>query len=174
MLHQDVVQWCLSCDTCQRNRKNNAPKAPMVEVPVLAVPFEKVAIDLMGPFERAKSGHHFVLTCIDLASRYPEAIPIREATAEDVAEAPLEIFSRHVLTGVERKDEGVVDRTVWSAQEGHGCQCGTRVTGSKQEEMQSYSRKYYQTLPPTRLQGPSRHGGGRRHGRVASEASPCR
>ena len=75
MLHQDVVQWCLSCDTCQRNRKNKAPKAPMMEVPVLAVPFEKVAIDLVGPFERAKSGH-FVLTCIDLASRYPEEIPL--------------------------------------------------------------------------------------------------
>ena len=75
--------------------------------------------------------------------------------------------------GVDRKDEEVVDRTVRGAQEGHGCQSGTRVTGSKQEEMQSGSHKYYQTLPPTRLQGPLRHGGGRRPGRVASEARPC-
>ncbi len=46
-----------------------------------------------------------------------------------------------------------MDRTVRGAQEGHGCQRGTRVTGSKQEEMPSSSREYYQTLPPTRLQG---------------------
>ena len=75
---------------------------------------------------------------------------------------------------VDRKDEGVIDRTVRGAREGHGCQRGTRVTGSKQEEMQSSSRKYYQTLPPTRLQGPSRHGDGKRHGRVASESRSCR
>ena len=106
MLHKDVVQWCLSCDTCQRNRKNKASKAPMMEVPVLAVPFEKVAIDLVGPFERAKSGHRFVLTCIDLASRYPEAIPLRAATAEDVAEALLEIFSRHRLSRTILSDQG--------------------------------------------------------------------
>ena len=76
--------------------------------------------------------------------------------------------------GVDRKDEEVVDRIVRGAQEGHGCQRGTRVTGSEQEEMQSVLHKYYQTLPPTRLQGPLRHGGGRRSGRVASEARPCR
>ena len=39
----------------------------------------------------------FVLTCIDLVTRYPEAIPLRAAMAEDVAEALLEIFSRHGL-----------------------------------------------------------------------------
>ena len=49
--------------------------------------------------------------------------------------------------GVDRKDEGVMDRTVWGAQEGYSCQRGTKVTGSKQEEMQSGSRRYYQTLP---------------------------
>ena len=52
-----------------------------------------------------------------------------------------------------------MDRTIRVAQESHGCQRGTRVTGSKQEDMQSGSCKYYQTLPPTRLQGPSHHGG---------------
>ena len=106
MLHQDVVQWCLSCETCQRNRKNKAPKAPMMEIPVLAVHFEKVAIDLVGAFERAKSGHCFVLTCIDLASRYPEAIPLRANTAEDVAEALLEIFSIHGLPRTIMSDQG--------------------------------------------------------------------
>ena len=75
--------------------------------------------------------------------------------------------------GVDKKDEGVVDRTVQGAQEGHGCQRGTWVTGSKQEEMQSGSHKYYQILLPTQLQGPFCHGGGRRPGRVASEARPC-
>ena len=73
---------------------------------MFAVPFEKVAIDLVGPFEIAKSGHRFVLTCINLASRYPEAIRLRAATAADVAEALLEIFSRHGLPCTILSDQG--------------------------------------------------------------------
>ena len=64
---------------------------------MLAVPFEKVAIDLVVPIERAKSRHRFLLTCIDPASRYPEAIPLRAAMAEDIAAEFLEIFYGHGL-----------------------------------------------------------------------------
>ncbi len=35
---------------------------------------------------------------------------------------------------VDRKDEGVMDRTVRGAQEDHGCQRGTRVTGSNKKK----------------------------------------
>ena len=85
---------------------SQAPKALMQEVPVLTEPFEKVAIDLAGPFERAASGYRFLLTAIDLATRYPEAIPLKSATAEEVAEGLLEIFSRHGLPREILSDQG--------------------------------------------------------------------
>ena len=96
-LNSDVSTWCLQCFTCQRNRRGQAPKAPMQEVLVLTEPFEKVAIDLVGTFERAASGHRFLLTAIDLATRYPEAIPLKSATAEEVAEGLLETSSRDLV-----------------------------------------------------------------------------
>ena len=85
---------------------SQAPKALMQEVPVLTEPFQKVAIDLAGPFERAASGYRFLLTAINLATRYPEAIPLKSATAEEVAEGLLEIFSRHGLPQEILSDQG--------------------------------------------------------------------
>lgn len=96
-LRKDVVEFCKSCTRCQLFRKSGTEKAPLQPMPVFSIPFENVAIDIVGPFEKAKGGYRYLLTYICLASRYPEAIPMRTVTAEEVAESLLEIFSR---TGV--------------------------------------------------------------------------
>ena len=59
--------------------------------------FEKMAFDLLGPFQRSKDGHKFILTGICLATRYPESIPPKDNRAETVVEGMVDIFSR---TGV--------------------------------------------------------------------------
>ena len=59
-----------------------------------AVPFERVAIDLVGPFPTAVGGFKFLLTCIDSATRWPEAIPIRSTTAKTIITQLTNIFSR--------------------------------------------------------------------------------
>lgn len=105
-LHSDITRWCAQCAVCQYQRKNKPPKAPMLEIPVMTMPFEKVAIDLVGPFPRTKTGYRFLLTVIDLASRYPEAIPLKTATAEEVAEGLLDTFSRHGLPRMILSDQG--------------------------------------------------------------------
>ena len=46
------------------------------------------------------------MTAIDLATRYPEAIPLKSATAEELAEGLLEIFSRHGLPQEILSDQG--------------------------------------------------------------------
>ena len=58
------------------------------------IPFERVAIDLVGPFPTATGGFKFLLTCIDLATRWPEAIPIKTATARIIITQLTNVFSR--------------------------------------------------------------------------------
>ena len=60
--------------------------------------------NLVDPLPRTKSGHKYMC----LASKYPEAIPLKKVDAPTVAEAMIDIFSR---TGVPSKmltDQGTV------------------------------------------------------------------
>ena len=66
----------------------------MGEMPIHDIPFNNVAVDIVGPFPRAK-GFIFLLTYICLASRCPEAIPMKSATVAQCAECRMEIFSRN-------------------------------------------------------------------------------
>jgi len=59
-----------------------------------SIPFESVAIDLVGPFPTAVGGFKFLLTCIDNATRWPEALPIRTTTAKTVINQLTNIFTR--------------------------------------------------------------------------------
>ena len=64
-------------------------------MPVIDTPFERVAIDVIVPIIPASDrGNQFVLTMVDYATRYPEAIVLKDEKAETVAEALVGIFSR--------------------------------------------------------------------------------
>ena len=69
-------------------------KAPLQTVPIIKTPFEKVAIDLIGPISPPSArGHRWILTLVDYATRYPEAVALTSTDTETVAEALLGIFS---------------------------------------------------------------------------------
>ena len=71
-----------------------AKKAPMKEREVLTEPFECLAFDIVGPMPKGKGGCRFLLTAICMASRWPEAIPLRTITARPIAQGMMDIFSR--------------------------------------------------------------------------------
>ena len=66
------------CDSCQRGNKAGPRKAPMVECPVISVPFEQVALDIVGPLPVGKGGARFILTAACMATRWPEAVPYQQ------------------------------------------------------------------------------------------------
>ena len=64
-------------------------------MPIFSVPFERVVIDLVGPIVPcSEEGHKYILTLIDYASSFPEAVPLKHVTSASVAEALMNIFSR--------------------------------------------------------------------------------
>ena len=72
----EVVEYCGSCEKCQRRSKYRPRRAPAVERPVLSEPFESVAIDIVGSLPKGKGGCRYLLTYICLATRWPEAVPL--------------------------------------------------------------------------------------------------
>ena len=91
----DIKRFCQSCDICQRTiLKGKVVRVPLGKIPLINIPFKRVAIDLVGPLEpRSDKGNRYILTLIDYATRYAEtALPSIET--ERMAEALLYIFCR--------------------------------------------------------------------------------
>ena len=64
-------------------------------MPLVDQPFKRVAIDLVGPIgPPSEEGHRYILTLVDFATRYPEAVPLKNIDTETVAEGLVDIFSR--------------------------------------------------------------------------------
>ena len=91
---QDIIRHCRSCVLCQKGAKTPARKVPLMERAVLSEPFEVMAMDLVGPFPLGKGGYRYLLSCICMASKWPEAIPLKRMTAKAVTDGLIEIFSR--------------------------------------------------------------------------------
>ena len=104
----DVKNFCSRCPNCQKAAKAGIQKAPLQPMPVIGVPFQRVAFDLVGPLPRTTQGNKYLLTCMDYASKYPEAVPIRKVDAETVATAMIDIFSRLGLPEELLTDQGSV------------------------------------------------------------------
>ncbi|PIK59722.1 hypothetical protein BSL78_03385 [Apostichopus japonicus] len=57
--------------------------------------FQESRVDLVGPLQPlTDKGNRYILTLVDYATRYPEAVPLQRIETERVAEALIEIFSR--------------------------------------------------------------------------------
>ncbi|XP_071491677.1 uncharacterized protein [Diadema antillarum] len=95
-IQSDVKRYCASCDACQRTTpKGRVGKVPLVTPQLIDTCFRRVAVDIIGPLQPiTDKGNRYILTLVDLATRYPEAIALPSIEAERVAEGLMEVFSR--------------------------------------------------------------------------------
>jgi len=93
-LRADVVKFCKTCPECQLTSNRLPSKAPLQPLPVMGVPFERLAMDIVGPVEKSRAGHRFMLVVSDYATKYPEVFPLRTIGAKQVATCLIELFSR--------------------------------------------------------------------------------
>ena len=92
----DVTRFCKSCDIRQGTiQKGRVAKVPLGRLPLINTPFKRVAVDIVGPIEpRSNNRSKYILTMMDYATRYPEAIALPSNETEHVAEALEEMFGR--------------------------------------------------------------------------------
>ena len=53
-----------------------------------------MAMDIIGPLPRSRSGCRYVLVLCDYVTRYPEAVALKSIDAETIAEELIKIFAR--------------------------------------------------------------------------------
>lgn len=92
----DVIRFVKSCDICQRTvPKHLVGRVPLGSMPIIDTPFQRVAIDIIGPLSLTSSkGNRYILTMVDFATRYQDAVALPSIETERVAEALVEMFSR--------------------------------------------------------------------------------
>ncbi|XP_078233523.1 uncharacterized protein LOC144583518 [Pogona vitticeps] len=93
---KQIKEFCKQCDVCQRQgNSRDRTKAKLCPLPVIDTPFKCIGVDIVGPLPKAtKRGNRFILTIVDHATRYPEAIPLTNIETNTVADALVGYMSR--------------------------------------------------------------------------------
>lgn len=105
-LYKDVGDFCRACPECQKASTRRPHRVPLVPLPIIGQPFERIAMDIVGPLPRSRNGNRYILVVCDYATRYPEAVPLRTIDAERIAEELVGIFARVGLPGEILTDQG--------------------------------------------------------------------
>ena len=81
----DCEHWVKSCPDCNTKKTpRTLSRAPLLPIPVEG-PFDRLAVDVLGPFPPTDSGNRYIICFSDYLTRWPEAFPVSMANAKTVA-----------------------------------------------------------------------------------------
>ena len=83
---KDIKELCKQCHMCAINKNNNPPNsAPLLPMETSNLePFQRVAMDILGPLPEAKDGSKYVLVLQDYFTKWPEVIALKTVDAKAV------------------------------------------------------------------------------------------
>lgn len=106
-MYRDIDFWCKSCVNCaSRKTPKGRKRAPMLPIPVDG-PFDRVAVDVLGPLPPSLKGNRYIVVFSDYLTRWVEAFAISNADAKTTAKLFVEeIICRHSAPRTLLSDRG--------------------------------------------------------------------
>ncbi|CAM4678617.1 unnamed protein product [Leuciscus chuanchicus] len=143
-----VSAFCKACKVCQLAGKPNqrVPVAPLSPIPVMCEPFERLIIDCVGPLPKSKAGHQYMLTIMCAATRFPEAVPLRNLRAKAVVKELIKFCSTFGLPKVIQTDRGTNFTSKMFEQILKELDINHQLSSAYHPESQGAIERFHQTL----------------------------
>ena len=86
-IFSDTENFIKNCDSCQRNKLVRRKNVQPLEITTTSKSsFEKIFLDIVGPLYDTECENRFILTLQDDLTKYSQAYPLKNHTAETVAD----------------------------------------------------------------------------------------
>lgn len=107
-MKSDIENYIRNCDICQRNKATRPLTRQELEITdTQSEPWNKIALDVVGPLPRTENNCKYILTCQDNLTKYLIAIPIENQEANTIAEAFVnKVCLTHGIAQVVLTDQG--------------------------------------------------------------------
>lgn len=94
-LKQDCSRYIRRCNICLSTKpEQKAPAGLMLSLaPIITRPWKILSMDIVGPLPRSAAGYSYILSVVDIFSKFVLLFPLRSVTAAAVAK----IFEEHVI-----------------------------------------------------------------------------
>jgi hypothetical protein len=79
-----AAEVCRACQECAKYHRGRPPRQGPLQIQEAACVMDQLAVDLTGPYPTSSKGHVYILTAVDVFSRFLIAV---NKTAQSVAEA---------------------------------------------------------------------------------------
>ena len=84
---RDVRAWVRECDLCERRKTPRPMRVGPARTMIQTMPWHTVAVDIVGPCVETTNGNRWILTMIDVFTRFPICVPIPDRRASTIMRA---------------------------------------------------------------------------------------